>query len=225
MIIHVLTIFPEFYDEFIKTSIVKRAIRDEHVKVHIHDLRDYAHNKHKQIDDTPYGGGVGMLMQFPPIHDAVMALKDEDTKVYLLSPQGPIYTQSTANQMATFKKMILICGHYEGVDARVENIIDGEISIGDVVLTNGDIGAMLVMDSVIRLLPDVIQEASVKEDSLYDGYLKHPQYTKPESYAGYDVPEVLLSGHHANIKAWREAKKIEVTQKKRPDLLKETKSK
>ena len=225
MIIHVLTIFPEFYDEFIKTSIVKRAIRDEHVKIHIHDLRDYAHNKHKQIDDTPYGGGVGMLMQFPPIHDAVMALKDENTKVYLLSPQGSIYTQSTANHMAQIKKIILICGHYEGVDARVENMIDGEISIGDVVLTNGDIGAMLVMDSVIRLLPDVIQEASVKEDSLYDGYLKHPQYTKPESYAGYDVPEVLLSGHHANIKAWREAKKIEVTQKKRPDLLKETKSK
>lgn len=222
MTIHVLTIFPRFYDQFINTSIVKRAIRDEHVNIHIHDLRDYAHNKHRQIDDTPYGGGVGMLMQFPPIYDAVKALKDEDTKVYLLSPQGSVYTQHTANTLATNKKMILICGHYEGVDARVEHIIDGEISIGDVVLTNGDIGAMLVMDSMIRLLPDVIQEASVKEDSLYDGYLKYPQYTKPESYASYDVPEILLSGHHANIKTWREAQKKEVTKRKRPDLLKKT---
>lgn len=220
MIIDVLTIFPQFYDEFLKTSIVKRAIRDEHVTIVVHDLRDYAHNKHKQIDDTPYGGGVGMLMQFPPIYDAVQSIKKVDTKVFLLSPQGKIYTQSEANQMSQFKHIILICGHYEGVDARVEEIIDGEISIGDVVLTNGDIGAMLVIDSIVRLIPDVIQDASVKEDSLYDGMLKYPQYTKPESYAGYDVPEILKSGHHGNIAAWREEKKVEVTLKKRPELLK-----
>ena len=220
MIIDILTIFPQFYDAFLNTSIVKRAIRDEHVSIRLHDLRDYAHNKHKQIDDTPYGGGVGMLMQFPPIYDAVKALKKEHTKVYLLSPQGQVYTQATANQMAKHEHIILICGHYEGVDARVEAIIDGELSIGDVVLTNGDIGAMLITDAIIRLLPDVIQDASVKEDSLYDGMLKYPQYTKPESYAGYDVPDVLLSGHHKHIDAWRQQKKIEVTLKKRPELMK-----
>jgi len=220
MIIDILTIFPQFYDAFLKTSIVKRAIKDEHVRVRLHDLRDFAHNKHKQIDDTPYGGGVGMLMQFPPIYDAVKSLRQDHTKVYLLSPQGQVYTQDKANQLALLDHMILICGHYEGVDARVEEIIDGELSIGDVVLTNGDIGAMLITDSIIRLLPDVIQDASVKEDSLYDGMLKYPQYTKPESYAGYDVPEVLLSGHHKNIDDWRQNKKIEVTLKKRPELMK-----
>ena len=220
MNIDILTIFPQFYDAFLNTSIVKRAIKDGHVSVQLHDLRDFAHNKHKQIDDTPYGGGVGMLMQFPPIYDAVNALKKEQTKVYLLSPQGQVYTQTTANQIAQIEHIILICGHYEGVDARVEDIIDGELSIGDVVLTNGDIGAMMITDSVIRLLPDVIQDASVKEDSLYDGMLKYPQYTKPESYAGYHVPDVLLSGHHKNIDAWRQQKKREVTLKKRPELMK-----
>ena len=220
MKIEILTIFPGFYQQFLETSIIHRAIRDHKVEIHIHDLRDYAHNKHRQIDDTPYGGGVGMLMQFPPIYDAVHQLKQHDTKVYLTSPQGKTFTQQDANTMSLENHIILICGHYEGVDARVETLIDGEISIGDVVLTNGDIPAMIITDAIVRLLPDVIMEASVKEDSLYDGLLKHPQYTKPESYQGLDVPKVLLSGHHANIKKWREEQKVEVTKKKRPDLIK-----
>jgi len=220
MKIEILTIFPGFYQQFLETSIIHRAIRDHKVEIHIHDLRDYAHNKHRQIDDTPYGGGVGMLMQFPPIYDAVHQLKQDDTKVYLTSPQGKTFTQQDANTMSLENHIILICGHYEGVDARVETLIDGEISIGDVVLTNGDIPAMIITDAIVRLLPDVIMEASVKEDSLYDGLLKHPQYTKPESYQGLDVPKVLLSGHHANIKKWREEQKVEVTKKKRPDLIK-----
>lgn len=220
MIIDILTIFPDFYAKFLETSIIHRAIKDHKVTINTHDLRDYAHNKHRQIDDTPYGGGVGMLMQFPPIYDAVQALRKEETKVFLTSPQGKIFTQDVANTMATFSHIILICGHYEGVDARIEHIIDGELSIGDVVLTNGDIPAMLITDAIVRLIPDVIMEASVKEDSLFDGVLKHPQYTKPESYQGFDVPKVLLSGHHANIKKWREEQKQVVTRKKRPDLLK-----
>ena len=220
MKIEILTIFPGFYQQFLETSIIHRAIRDHKVEIHIHDLRDYAHNKHRQIDDTPYGGGVGMLMQFPPIYDAVHQLKQHDTKVYLTSPQGKTFTQQDANTMSLENHIILICGHYEGVDARVETLIDGEISIGDVVLTNGDIPAMIITDAIVRLLPDVIMEASVKEDSLYDGLLKHPQYTKPESYQGLDVPKVLLSGHHANIKKWRQEQKVEVTKKKRPDLIK-----
>ena len=220
MKIEILTIFPGFYQQFLETSIIHRAIRDHKVEIHIHDLRDYAHNKHRQIDNTPYGGGVGMLMQFPPIYDAVHQLKQDDTKVYLTSPQGKTFTQQDANTMSLENHIILICGHYEGVDARVETLIDGEISIGDVVLTNGDIPAMIITDAIVRLLPDVIMEASVKEDSLYDGLLKHPQYTKPESYQGLDVPKVLLSGHHANIKKWRQEQKVEVTKKKRPDLIK-----
>lgn len=219
MKIDILTIFPAFYNQFLETSIVHRAIRDDKVEISIHDLRDYAHNKHHQIDDTPYGGGVGMLMQFPPIFDAVNKLKKENTKVFLTSPQGKKFNQSIANSIAKESHIILICGHYEGVDARVETLIHGEISIGDVVLTNGDIPAMLITDAIVRLIPDVIMEASVKEDSLYDGLLKHPQYTKPESYQGMDVPKVLLSGHHANIEKWRNEQKLIVTKKKRPDLL------
>jgi tRNA (guanine37-N1)-methyltransferase len=219
MKVDILTIFPSFYQQFLETSIVHRAIREDKVSIHIHDLRDFAHNKHRQIDDTPYGGGVGMLMQFPPIYDAVHQLKKENTKVYLTSPQGKKLNQDMAISIAKEAHIILISGHYEGVDARVETLIDGEISIGDVVLTNGDIPAMLITDAIVRLLPDVIMEASVKEDSLYDGLLKHPQYTKPESYKGFDVPKVLLSGHHANIEKWRNEQKMSVTKKKRPDLL------
>lgn len=220
MRIDILTIFPGFYQQFLETSIIHRAIRDGKVVINTHDLRDYAHNKHRQIDDTPYGGGVGMLMQFPPIFDAVNKLRTPETKVYLTSPQGKTFNQECANLLANESHIILICGHYEGVDARVETLIDGEISIGDVVLTNGDIPAMLITDAIVRLIPDVIMEASVKEDSLYDGLLKHPQYTKPEVYQGYEVPKVLLSGHHANIEKWRKEQKIEVTKRKRPELLK-----
>lgn len=220
MKIDILTIFPGFYQQFLETSIIHRAIRDGKVVINTHDLRDFAHNKHRQIDDTPYGGGVGMLMQFPPIYDAIKKLRTDETKVFLTSPQGEIFTQNIANNLSNESHIILICGHYEGVDARVETLIDGEISIGDVVLTNGDIPAMLITDAIVRLIPDVIMEASVKEDSLYDGLLKHPQYTKPESYQGLDVPKILLSGHHANIEKWRQEQKITVTKKKRPNLLK-----
>jgi tRNA (guanine37-N1)-methyltransferase len=219
MIIDILTIFPDFYQNFKETSIIKRAIRDEKVIINTHDLRDFAHNKHRQIDDTPYGGGVGMLMQFPPIYDAIESIKKEDTKIILVSPQGQVFNQTKANELAQAKHLVFISGHYEGIDARVEYLIDEEISIGDVVLTNGDIPVMVIADAIVRLIKDVIMEDSVKLDSLYDGLLKYPQFTKPENYKGYEVPKILLSGHHKNIDIWRKEKQMEVTLKKRPDLI------
>lgn len=219
MKIDIVTIFPEFFNPFLETSIIKRALRDQKVHIRIVDIRDYSHNKHKKVDDTPYGGGAGMLMQFPPLYDMIMDLKKSDTTVILLTPQGRVYHQEDAKKLALKEHIILICGHYEGFDARIEAFVDYEISIGDYVLTGGEIPAMILADSIIRLKDDVIMEESAKTDSLYDGLLKYPQYTKPEHYKGYQVPEILLSGHHENIKKYREEQSIYQTFKKRPDLL------
>ena len=219
MIIDIVTIFPEFFDTFLGTSIIKRAIESKFVEINLHQLRDYSHNKHKKIDDTPYGGGVGMLMQFPPFYDVIDKLKGEQTKVILLSPQGKLFNQETAKSLAQSNHLILLCGHYEGIDARVESLIDMELSIGDYVLTGGEIPAMIVADTVSRLLPGVIHEDSSLEDSLQNGLLKYPQYTKPDHYKGFDVPEVLLSGNHQNIEKWRNEEQIKQTFIKRPDLI------
>ena len=219
MIIDIVTIFPEFFDTFLGTSIIKRALDQKLVEINLHQLRDYSHNKHKKIDDTPYGGGVGMLMQFPPFYDVINKLKTEQTKVILLSPQGKLFDQQTAKSLATHQHLILLCGHYEGIDARVESLIDMELSIGDYVLTGGEIPAMIVSDTVTRLLPGVIHEDSSEEDSLQNGLLKYPQYTKPDNYKGFEVPEVLLSGNHQLIENWRSAEQIKQTLIKRPDLI------
>lgn len=219
MIIDIVTIFPEFFDTFLGTSIIKRALDNKLVEINLHQLRDYSHNKHKKIDDTPYGGGVGMLMQFPPFYDVINKLKGEQTKVVLLSPQGKLFNQATAKSLAENNHLILLCGHYEGIDARVEALIDMELSIGDYVLTGGEIPAMIVADTVTRLLPGVIHEDSAEEDSLQNGWLKFPQYTKPDHYKGHHVPEVLLSGNHQNIEKWRQEEQIKQTLIKRPDLL------
>ena len=219
MKIDVITIFPEFFNPFVTTSIVKRAIDQKQVSIGLHQLRDYSFNKHKKIDDTPYGGGVGMLMQFPPFHQAIKALKKDQTHVVLLSPQGKVLTQQKAIELAQHEHVILLCGHYEGVDARLETMIDEEISIGDYVLTGGEIPAMTVMDAMIRLIPSVIHASSVQEDSLHHGWLKHPQYTKPDVYEGLAVPDVLLSGNHQNIEKWRKIESIRTTLNKRPDLI------
>lgn len=219
MIIDIITIFPEMFTSFLSTSIVKRAIELEQITVNLHQLRDYSHNKHRNIDDTPYGGGVGMLMTFPPIYDAIMSLKKENTKVIYLSPQGPILNQNMAFDLAKNEHLIILCGHYEGVDNRVLELIDYEISIGDYILTGGELPVMILIDVLARLVPGVILEESVMEDSLTDGLLKYPQYTKPRSYKGYDVPDVLLSGHHEEIAKWRKEMSLITTYKKRPDLL------
>jgi len=219
MIIDIVTIFPEFFDTFLGTSIIKRALENKLVTINLHQLRDFSHNKHKKIDDTPYGGGVGMLMQFPPFYDVIHQLKGEQTKVILLSPQGKLFNQETAKVLAESNHLILLCGHYEGIDARVESLIDLELSIGDYVLTGGEIPAMVVTDTVTRLLKGVIHEDSSEEDSLQNGLLKYPQYTKPDHYKGYDVPEVLLSGNHQRIEIWRQNEQMRQTLVKRPDLI------
>jgi tRNA (guanine37-N1)-methyltransferase len=221
MIIDIITIFPEFFTTFLETSIIKRAIEDGLVEIKCHQLRDYSDRKHQKIDDTPYGGGAGMLMQFPPFYEAIKKLKKDDSYIILLSPQGNLFTQNKAKTLVNKNHLILLCGHYEGIDARVEEFIDEEISIGDYVLTGGEIPAMILSDAIIRLIPNVIAQESYQEDSLQKGWLKYPQYTKPESYKGYDVPEILKSGHHKNIENWRKKESIKKTYEKRSDLIKE----
>ncbi|PKK97077.1 MAG: tRNA (guanosine(37)-N1)-methyltransferase TrmD [Tenericutes bacterium HGW-Tenericutes-3] len=223
MIIDIVTIFPEFFDTFLSTSIIKRAIAQNLVDVRLHQIRDYSHNKHHNIDDTPYGGGVGMLMTFPPFYDLIIKLKTKNSLVIYLSPQGKLFNQKVAKKLAKYDHLILLCGHYEGIDARVEALIDMELSIGDYVLTGGEIPAMIVTDAVTRLLKGVIHEDSAEEDSLQNGWLKYPQYTKPETYMDHSVPEILLSGHHQKIADWRKKKQIEKTYLKRPDLIRKIK--
>ncbi len=219
MIIDIITIFPEFFESFKNTSIVKRAIEQGQVEVRCHQLRDYSKRKHQFVDDTPYGGGAGMLMQFPPFYEVIKALKTDETKVIYLSPQGQLFNQKRAILYATYKHLILLCGHYEGIDARVLEFVDEEISIGDYILTGGEIPAMIVTDAVVRLISGVIDSESRETDSLQQGWLKYPQYTKPDEYEGYTVPEVLKSGHHKNIEAWRQRESIKTTYLKRPDLI------
>ncbi|MBN2268728.1 MAG: tRNA (guanosine(37)-N1)-methyltransferase TrmD [Acholeplasmataceae bacterium] len=223
MKIDIITIFPEFFNPFLETSIIKRAIEQKIVSINAHQLRDYSKNKHKKVDDTPYGGGAGMLMTLQPLDDAITKLREKNSKVILLSPQGKKFTQKKAIKLAKESHIILICGHYEGIDARIENYIDEELSIGDYVLTGGEIPAMIVSDAVIRLVPGVIHEDSSEEDSLQNGWLKYPQYTKPNDYKGHLVPEVLLSGNHQEIMKWREEMRLKNTVLKRSDLLKNIK--
>lgn len=223
MKIDILTIFPEFFDSFLNTSIIKRAIELNQVDVKAHQLRDFSKRKHNYIDDTPYGGGVGMLMQFPPFYEAINQLKQDNTKVIMLSPQGKLFNQEHAKMYAKEEHVILLCGHYEGIDARIESFIDDELSIGDYVLTGGEIPAMIFTDAVTRLIPGVIHEESSETDSLQNGWLKYPQYTKPEEYKGYVVPEILRSGHHGNIEKWRKEQSILRTYLKRPDLVEQIK--
>src|SRR5690625_3292266 len=219
MIIDIVTIFPNFFNEFLETSIIKKAIENDHVVINVHDLRDYSDNKHKQIDDTPYGGGVGMLMTFPPFYEIINKLKTNDTKVILLSPQGKVFNQGKAFDLSKENHLILLSAHYEGLDARVLEFVDYEISIGDYVLTGGEIPVMVLIDSIVRLIDGVIQEESVFTDSLLDNRLKYPQYTKPREYKGYSVPDVLTSRHHGNILEYRKYQAIKETMRKRPDLI------
>ncbi|HAX03970.1 MAG: tRNA (guanosine(37)-N1)-methyltransferase TrmD [Tenericutes bacterium GWC2_34_14] len=220
MKIDIITIFPDFFDPFLNTSIIKRGIEDGFLNIKTHQLRDYSSLKHNRIDDTPYGGGAGMLMMFPPFYEAIKTLKSEDAHIIMTSPQGNVFDQKKAIELSKKKHLIILCGHYEGIDARVEDLIDEEISIGNYVLTGGEMPAMIISDAVSRLIPGVIHEESSETDSLQQGWLKYPQYTKPESYEGYRVPEILLSGHHQNIESWRKEQSVKRTLSKRPDLIK-----
>ena len=221
MKIDILTIFPHMFDNIFKESIIKRAIENKRVEIRIVDFREYSKDPHKKVDDTPYGGGAGMVLTPDPIFSCVENLKNEDTKVILLTPDGEQYKQKKAYELSKEKHLIIICGHYEGFDERIRTLADLEISIGDYVLTGGEIPAMVLVDSVVRLIPGVINEKSHLEDSFNENYLlDYPTYTKPRVYRGMEVPEVLVSGNHEKINAWRLEQSLKKTKERRPDLLK-----
>lgn len=229
MKITILTLFPEMFTGPLNLSILKHAQEKGVVQIVTKDIREFGVGKHKQVDDTPYGGGIGMVMRVDVLHAAIKSVKEklskEEQKVILMSAKGSTFTQSTAKSFTALKHLIIICGHYEGVDERVSAFIDEEISIGDFVATGGEIPAMLIADCVIRLLPGVLKTGVTDHESfsLGDGketYLEYPQFTNPRSYADADVPEILLSGDHKKITAWRLSQAREKTMKLRPDLLK-----
>lgn len=219
MVIDVLTLFPNMYDNFLTESIIKRAIDNGKVKVNIHNIRDYTVYNNNQVDDYPFGGGGGMVLMCDPIFRAIDALKDDDAFIIMMTPGGIVYKEKVAYDLSQKKHLIILCGHYEGFDERIKTIVDTEISIGDFVLTGGEIPSMVVMDSVIRLIPGVINSNSLTSESFNDNLLDYPNYTKPVEYRGMKVPDVLLSGHHENINKYRHEKQIELTKKNRPDLL------
>ena len=219
MKIDILTLFPNMFDGVLNESIIARAIKDNKVKINIVNIRDYSCNPHKKVDDYSYGGGAGMVLMPQPIFDAVDDLKGDDTKVILMTPQGKKYNQKIAHEFTGYNHIIIICGHYEGFDERIRTLADYEISIGDYVLTGGEIAAMAIIDSTVRLIDGVITKESHELDSFEDGLLDYPVYTHPSSFRGMDVPEVLLSGHHENIKKWRHDEQIKRTKERRPDLL------
>lgn len=219
MVIDVLTLFPNMYDNFLTESIIKRAIDNGKVKVNIHNIRDYTVYNNNQVDDYPFGGGGGMVLMCDPIFRAIDALKDDDAFIVMMTPGGIVYKEKVAYDLSQKKHLIILCGHYEGFDERIKTIVDMEISIGDFVLTGGEIPSMVVMDSVIRLIPGVINSNSLTSESFNDNLLDYPNYTKPVEYRGMKVPDVLLSGHHENINKYRHEKQMELTKKNRPDLL------
>lgn len=224
MHIDILTLFPEMIAGVFNSSILKKAHEKNKFSYDLINFRDYADNKHQKVDDYPYGGGAGMVLTPQPIFDAVDAItKDKQTRprIILMCPQGEPYTQKKAEELAQEENLIFICGHYEGYDERIrEHLVTDEISIGDYVLTGGELGAMVVVDSVVRLLPDVLGNvASASEDSFSTGLLEHPHYTRPADFRGMKVPDLLLSGHHANIETWRKKESLKRTYERRRDLL------
>lgn len=220
MIIDVLTLFPEMFTGVITSSILRRAIADGKVTINIHNFREFSKDIHHKVDDTPYGGGCGMILTCQPIFDCVASLRRENSKVILLTPDGTVYNQELATSLSKEEHLILICGHYEGFDERIRSICDMEISIGDYVLTGGEVPAMVLIDSITRLLDGVINKESYENDSFYQELLDYPQYTKPRVYNDLEVPEVLLSGNHQKIAEFRKAQALERTKLRRPDLLK-----
>lgn len=219
MKIDILTLFPKMFDGFLSESIIKRAIQEHKVQINIHDIRNFSKDPHKKVDDYSYGGGVGMVLMPQPIFDAVEAIKTDNSFIILVTPQGIPYKQSVAYDLSKKEHLIIICGHYEGFDERIRSLAHAEISIGDYILTGGELASMVISDSVIRLIDGVINHESYENDSFTENLLDYPVYTKPYDFRGMKVPDVLLSGHHENIKAWRREQQIKKTQIRRPDLL------
>ncbi len=219
MKIDVLTLFPEMFEGILNSSILKRAIEEKKVTINLCNFRKYSKDIHHKVDDYPYGGGIGMVLKPEPIMDAIDDLKTKDSLIILLTPQGQVYNQKKAYELSKYKHLIIVCGHYEGFDERIRSAVDLEISIGDFVLTGGEIASMVLIDSITRLLDGVINETSHQLDSFNNNLLDYPVYTKPQEYRGMKVPEVLLSGHHENIAKWRYEEQIKRTKARRPDLL------
>ena len=217
--IDILTLFPNFFEGFLNESIIKRAIAKKIVEINIINFREYSPLPNKQVDDTPYGGGAGMLLRCEPIFLALDALRTKDSHVVLLSPEGATYNELKAKELREYKHLIIICGHYEGFDERIKSVVDEIISIGDYILTGGEIAAMAITDSVVRLIPGVINAESLLSESFNNNLLDYPQYTKPAEYRGLKVPEILLSGHHQNIAEYRKLEQIKKTKELRPDLM------
>lgn len=221
MRIDILTLFPEMFRSFLDISIIGRAVNSYIAKINCINIRDFSKDKHKRVDDYPFGGGPGMVMGPEPIFNAIESVKSENSRVIYLSPKGRNYNQEIANKLSSEEHLILLCGHYEGVDNRIiENYIDDEISIGDYVLTGGEIAAMAIVDSVVRLLPGVLNnQESYIDESHFNGLLEYPHYTRPRIFNGFEVPEILLSGNHKKIDEWRKYQSLKITYERRPDLI------
>ncbi|EQK45903.1 MULTISPECIES: tRNA (guanosine(37)-N1)-methyltransferase TrmD [Paraclostridium] len=223
---HIMTLFPEIFNSYMNESIMKRAVEKGIIEVNIYNIRDFSTNKHKKVDDYPFGGGAGMVMTPQPIYDTYKHIIDKfdikDPRVVYLTPKGKVHNQNIASEMSTFEDVILLCGHYEGIDQRIiDSIVTDEISIGDYVLTGGELPALILIDSISRLIPGVLsQNESFEEESFKDDLLEYPHYTRPREFMGMEVPEVLLSGNHKKIDEWRHEKSIEITKERRPDLYK-----
>lgn len=221
MIFDVLTLFPEMFDVF-NHSIIGRAIEKGIISIATYNIRDFTPNKHKKVDDYPYGGGAGMVMQAEPVYntvDRVTEIRGYKPYTILMSPRGRKFNQEVAKELVSKNNIMLVCGHYEGIDERIMSLVDDEISIGDFILTGGEIPSISIIDSVSRLIPDVLSSTeSFEDESFYDGLLEYPQYTRPEEFRGLKVPEVLLSGHHEKIKEWRRFQSLKITKERRPDL-------
>ena len=222
MKITILTLFPEMFDGFMTNSIIKRAIAKDLVKIKIVNIRDYTKDKYGRVDSAPVGGGAGLIMKCQPIIDALNAVKEKESHIIMLSPRGSQYSQQKAHFLEqNYDNLILLCGHYEGIDERVNKYVDEMISIGDYILTGGEIGAMVISDSIIRLIDGAIANESTKEESFEDGLLEYPQYTEPFEFNGEKIPDILYSGNHTAINKWRKKQALKITKECRPELLKD----
>lgn len=221
MKIDILTLFPEMF-EALKSSIIGRGIKDNKLEINVIDIRQFSKDKHKKCDDYPFGGGSGMVLTPQPLYDAIMSRKTKESLVVLMTPKGEVLNQKKVQELSGKSHLIIVCGHYEGIDQRVIDIcVDIEISVGDYVLTGGEIPAMIVLDAVCRYVPEVLNENSLLEESFSCGLLEYPQFTRPQEFMGHKVPEVLVSGNHQKIKDWRLEQSINITKKRRKDLYKE----
>ncbi len=219
LVIDVVTLFPELFDAPLRTSVIGRALERGLVAVNVHDLREHGLGRHRSVDDYPYGGGAGMVLRPEPLYAAVEPLRETGATVILLDPAGERLTDALARELAVQARLALVCGRYEGIDERARGLVDREVSIGDYVLTGGELPALVLIDAVARLVPGVIEAESHESDSFAEGLLEHPHYTRPESFRGMDVPPVLLSGHHGEVERWRRRESLRRTAQRRSDLL------